>query len=294
MSDPRVLIKEAEALAKPVAWYNLSSKMKGSQEDNYDMAGQKYREAANAYRLQHQYKEAGDTFLFLATFYETKMRDMENEAANMRVEAFNTWRKTHPELAAGALRQVIDHFKKTNLRRASKFSEDLAKLYEIELGDNERALAEYETAAMGYQNDNADALANKNFLKAADLSALAGDYYKAIGYYVEVAKQSISNNLMRYSVKEYLFKAGICHLATNDTLGATNAFTEYAALDNNFAIAREHKLLVDLAEAANEGNDEAFSEALYLFDQMSKLDDWKTAILRRIKENIQNKQEDFS
>ena len=59
-------------------------------------------------------------------------------------------------------------------------------------------------------------LANKLFLKVADLAAIAADYYKAIENYEKVAKSSVSNNLMKWSVKDYFLKAGICHLATNE------------------------------------------------------------------------------
>lgn len=58
-------------------------------------------------------------------------------------------------------------------------------------------------------------LANKLYLKVADLAALEEDYYKSIENYEKVAKSSVSNNLMKWSVKDYLLKAGICHLATN-------------------------------------------------------------------------------
>lgn len=58
-------------------------------------------------------------------------------------------------------------------------------------------------------------LANKLYLKVADLAALDADYYKAIQNYEKVAKASLNNNLMKWSVKEYYLKAGICHLATN-------------------------------------------------------------------------------
>jgi hypothetical protein len=58
-------------------------------------------------------------------------------------------------------------------------------------------------------------LANKHYLKVADLAAVEGDYYKSIGHYEKIAKSSINNNLMKWSVKDYLLKAGICHLATN-------------------------------------------------------------------------------
>lgn len=57
-------------------------------------------------------------------------------------------------------------------------------------------------------------LANKHFLKVADLSALDNDYYKAITNYERIGRSSINNNLMKWSVKDYLLKAGICHLAT--------------------------------------------------------------------------------
>ena len=58
-------------------------------------------------------------------------------------------------------------------------------------------------------------LANKAYLKVADLAALEGDYYKAIENYEKVARSSVSNNLMKWSVKDYFLKAGICLLANN-------------------------------------------------------------------------------
>ena len=58
-------------------------------------------------------------------------------------------------------------------------------------------------------------LSNKLYLKVADLAALEGDYYKAIENYEKVAKSAVNSNLMKWSVKDYFLKAGICHLATN-------------------------------------------------------------------------------
>lgn len=56
-------------------------------------------------------------------------------------------------------------------------------------------------------------LSNKLFLKVADLAALQSEYHRAIENYEKVAKSSINNNLMKWSVKEYFLKAGICHMA---------------------------------------------------------------------------------
>lgn len=92
---------------------------------------------------------------------------------------------------------------------------------------------------------------------------------------------------MRYSVKEYLLKAGICHLATEDMIAANRALEKYRDMDPTFASQREHQLLVDLIRAIEEGDPEQYADKLYAFDQMSKLDKWKTALFLRIKGNIE-------
>lgn len=74
----------------------------------------------------------------------------------------------------------------------------------------------------------------------------------------------------------------------------SRAMESYRDLDPSFASTREHQLLLDLSEAVENGDQEAFADKLYMFDQMSKLDKWKTTILLRVKEAIEEKGEDFS
>ena len=73
------------------------------------------------------------------------------------------------------------------------------------------------------------------------------DYYKAIELYEKVAKVSIQNNLMRWSVKEYLLKAGICHLCTGDQVGVNQALERYREIDPSFTQQREYQLLAGLS-----------------------------------------------
>lgn len=68
----------------------------------------------------------------------------------------------------------------------------------------------------------------------------------------------------------------------------------YHDLDHTFASTREAMLLNDLAEAVEGGDQELFSEKLFQFDQLSKLDKWKTTLLLRVKGNIEKQEEDFS
>lgn len=128
----------------------------------------------------------------------------------------------------------------------------------------------------------------------ADLAAIEGDYYKAIEQYEKVASASVGNNLMRYSVKDYFLKAGICHLATGDMVATGRALEKYRDMDPTFPSTREHQLLVDLSGALEAGDQDAFTDNLFQYDQMSKLDKWKTTLLLRVKEGIQEAGEDFS
>lgn len=63
------------------------------------------------------------------------------------------YRKDDPEAAARCLDKAIAHYcSKGNFRRAATHKQNLAELYEIELGDNARAGAAYEEAAGWYES----------------------------------------------------------------------------------------------------------------------------------------------
>ena len=193
------------------------------------------------------------------------------------------------------LQTAIAHYtSKGNFRRAATHQQNLAEAYEIELGDQQKALQAYNTAAEWYESDNAEALANKLFLKVADLAALEGDYQTAIAKFEAVAKSSLNNNLMKWSVKDYFLKGGICHLASQDLVATTRSLDMYRDLDPSFGGTREHMLLTDLVAAVQEGDQEAFADKLFQYDQLSKLDKWKTTLLLRVKGAIEKDEEDFS
>ena len=201
-----------------------------------------------------------------------------DDAANTDQEAYKAYRKISPQDSARVLSRAIDHYlTKGNFRRAATQKQNLAELYE-EIQDLKAARAAYEEAARWYEDDNAGALANKLTLKAGDLAALQGDYIPAIQHFEHVAKVSVSNNLMRFSVKDYLLRAGVCHLA-HDVIGAKRALESYRELDPGFQQTREHQLLVDSIEAIEAGDSEVFSEKVFRYDQLSPLNPWYTSML---------------
>ncbi|KAL5375478.1 hypothetical protein DPSP01_011176 [Paraphaeosphaeria sporulosa] len=315
--DPRALLRQAEqSLSKAGGGFSFF----GGRQEKYEAAADQFIAAANAFRMQKMGKEAGEAFEKAAQVQKQNLNEPDDEA-NTLTEAFKAYRKDDPEAAARCLDRAIAHYcSKGNFRRAATHKQNLGELFEVELGDNARAAAAYEEAAGWYESDNAEvnnpsplmtlfpapqsisniniskqALSNKLWLKTADLVALEGkDYYHAISLYEKVAKSSINNNLMRWSVKEYLLKAGICQLCTGDEVGAATAFERYRELDPSFTQQREHQLLVDLLQAVKDGDQEVFADKLFQYDQLSKLDKWKTTLLLRIKSAVESKEEDFS
>ncbi|KAJ5826212.1 Tetratricopeptide-like helical [Penicillium riverlandense] len=291
MTDPRVLLQKADkALSGASGGFSLF----GGRTEKYENAADLYTQAANAFRVQKLNKEAGQAFEKAASIQAQNLNEPD-DAANSNQEAFKVYRKIEPLEAARVLSAAIQHYVlRGNLRRAATQQQHLAEVYEVELGDMKKALEAYEQAADWFESDNAEALANKHYLKVADLAALEGDYYKSINHFERVAKASVGNNLMRWSVKDYFLKAGICHLATKDLVESGRALESYRELDPTFASTREHQLLADLLEAVEKNDQESFSEKLYLFDRMSTLDQWKTTMLLRVKDNIEEAEEDFS
>ncbi|KAI9724219.1 MAG: vesicular-fusion protein S17 [Chrysothrix sp. TS-e1954] len=288
--DPRSLLQQAQK-AESAASGGFS--LFGGKADKQEKAADLYVQTANAFRLQKSSLEAGQAFQKAASL-QLALNEPD-DAANTYQEAFKVLRKDDPETAATVLQKAINHYtSKGNFRRAATQQQNLAELYENEVGDQKRALEAYETAASWFESDNATALANKLFLKVGDIAGEVGEYGKSAAEFEKVARESINNNLMRWSVKEYLLKAGIVHLASGDMVAVKRALESYVELDNSFAQQREYLLLTNLVEAVDASDQEAFSDHLYQYDRMSKLDKWKTGLLLKVKESIEQQGEDFS
>jgi alpha-soluble NSF attachment protein len=102
-------------------------------------------------------KEAGLAFEKAASI-QTQNLNEPDDAANSLQEAFKVYRKEFPEDAARTLSSAIQHYVlKGNFRRAATQQQYLAEVYEVELGDQKKALEAYERAAEWFDSDNAEA-----------------------------------------------------------------------------------------------------------------------------------------
>lgn len=241
-------------------------------------------------------QRAGQAFRRAADIYRKHLEGGAIDAATQEHEAFKCFRKDSPQEAADALNSAIKFYSRQNPRRAATHLETLAKFYEEDVKDQRKAMEAYGEAAEKFEYDNAGSLANKNKIKHAEyLALLDANYFQASKEFEDVAEAYNNLGTMKYSVPEVLLKAGICQLATGDMVGARKKFEEkYPEISsaNPFPQARESKFLNDLVQAVENGDPEAsvftmnaqnialtgfrFSMSCFQWDQMSKLDTWKT------------------
>ncbi|KAB8346110.1 hypothetical protein FH972_023158 [Carpinus fangiana] len=286
--DPRALLQQADKAASGASG---GFSFFGGRTEKYERAAELYTQAANSFRLQKQGKEAGLAFERAAAIQINNLQEPD-DAANTYQEAFKSYKATDPEDAIRVLQLAVTHYTlKGNFRRAATQQQNVAECLEAIIGDNKRAIDAYEKVG---ECLTCDSLANKAFLKLADLSAEEGNYQRSIENYEKVARSSLNSNLMKWSVKEYFLKAGICHLTSGDMVATKRAIEQYTEMDPTFASTRECKLLNDLVESVEQGDQETFSDQLFQYDQMSKLDKWKTKLLLKVKDNIESQGEDFS
>ncbi|KAI9021021.1 soluble NSF attachment protein [Phycomyces nitens] len=163
----------------------------------------------------------------------------------------------------------------------------MAEIYESDIVDLERAMEHWEEAAQMYIADDSQAMVNKCLLKVAHFAAQLEQYKSAIDKFETVATASIDNPLTKWSLKEYFLKAGLCHFCIGDIVSSQQALEKYCNLDVTFESTREYQFLQGILECIEEDDTQLFTQKVYEFDQMTKLDNWKTSILLKIKKSIE-------
>jgi len=262
-------------------------KLKGwfqSAQARYEGAADLFIKGANQYKMAKKWDEAASAFMKAA---ECQMRlQSKHEAASNYINAANCYKKSNVPEAANCLRTAVELFTdEGRFSIAAKHQKEIAELYEAEL-DFEHAIESYQVAADYFEGEGSSSAANACLLKVAQFSAQLEKYEKAIEIFEKVAKQSLESNLLKWSVKEYFLKAGLCHLASGDVVSAKRALERYQEMDVTFGSQRECKFLQDIVAAVENFDVEAFTAAVVEYDSISKLDQWKTTLLLRIKTSI--------
>ncbi|CAH3128937.1 unnamed protein product [Pocillopora meandrina] len=247
-------------------------------------ATEMYISAGNMFKMAQKWSAAGKAFMEAAKL-QINLQS-KHEAGQRYVDAGNCFKKTDVEEAVRAFEMAINIY--TDMGRftmAAKHHITVAEMYESNAVDLEKAIFHYEQAAQYYRGEESTSSANKCLLKVATFSAQTEEYGKAIEIYEQVAADAIESSLLKYSAKEYFFKAALCQMCI-DVVEAQRAVGKYCNMYPAFEDTRECKLLKNLLVAQEEQNAESFTEAVKEYDSISRIDQWLTTMLLRIKKGM--------
>nr|XP_002119495.1 alpha-soluble NSF attachment protein-like [Ciona intestinalis] len=284
------ILAEAEKLSKSGTGF-FSQLFGGSMK--LEDACDKYVKAGNLFKMGKKWSEAGAAFRKSADIRE-KLANKHESASNL-VDAAGCYKKSEPEQAITCLARAIDIF--TDMGRftiAAKHHMSIAELYEADALNIEKAIAHYEKAADYYDGEDSKSSANKCWLKVAAYAAQLQQYTKAIELYERVALTSIESPLLKYAAKEYMFKATLCQFCLGCSgVDARQAIEKYEEWMPAFEDSRECKLVKKLIEAYENNSADGFAEAIAEYDKVTRIDEWLTTILLRIKKTIAGGDEDI-
>ncbi|KAK4537118.1 hypothetical protein CDCA_CDCA11G3143 [Cyanidium caldarium] len=277
-----------------------------SASAKYEEAADYFQRAGNHFKLAKRWKLAGEAYRRTADCL-LKLKDHEHEAASAYVDAANCLKKSDADPAAAitALESAIAiHTERGRFGMAARLAKEVAEIHEVLTQDEtpdsnstarSLAVAEaYQRAADLYLGEEARSHANSCLLKVAQYYALAGDYAHAIDTFEQVARQSLESSLLRYHAKDSLQRAALCHLCASDEVGAERALNQYAQWDASFGGSREQRFVSEVMAAVASGDVDAFTQVVFDYDAVSKLDPWKTSVLLRIKNQMRHAEEDVT
>ncbi|KAK6929534.1 hypothetical protein RJ641_005739 [Dillenia turbinata] len=254
----------------------------------YEDAADLYDKAANCFKLAKSWDQAGSTYVKLAGCH-LKL-DSKHEAAQAYADAAHCYKKTTIKDAISCLGESVNLFLDIGrLNMAARYFKEIAELYEQEQ-NFDQAIIYYEKSAELFQGEEVTTSANQCMQKVAQFAAQLEQYPKAIEIFENLARQSLTSNLLKYGVKGHLLNAGICQLCRGDIVAITNSLERYQDLDPTFSGTREYKFLADLAAAIDEEDVAKFTDVVKEFDSMTQLDAWKTTLLLRVKESLKAKE----
>ncbi|KAL1455245.1 hypothetical protein WDU94_009354 [Cyamophila willieti] len=243
-----------------------------------------YTRAGNLFKMAKKWSSAGQAFVEAANLHLKS--GTKHEAASNLLDAANCFKKTdNIEAIECYSKAIVIYTDMGRFTMAAKHHQNIAEIYETDCVDQEKAVEHYEQAATYFKGEESNSSANKCLLKVAHHAALLQNHDKAIEIYEQVGASSLESSLLKYSAKEYFFRAALCHLCI-DVINAHNAIDRYKNIYPAFQDAREFKLLRTLIEHIEEQNVDGFTEAVKDYDSISRLDQWYTTILLRIKKQV--------
>jgi len=176
-------------------------------------------------------------------------------------------------------------------QQAAKIHQEIASIEEKNL-NVKGAIKSYTDAADCFHAEGSVPSENQALLKVAELSATEEDYQRAIMVYEKVAAAALESTLLKYSCKDYFFKAAVCQLVLCAKQGDMKMLEEkldrYKDQHPAFDGDRSCKLIEACMKAFDDDDVDGFTEQVFAYDKIYKLDNWTASLLLIVKKIIKN------
>jgi len=274
------LMKQAEGKLQG----GFMSKLFGGPK--YDEAQDVFQQAANQFKLAKEWDQAAEAFDRCA--YCALKAGSQNDESNFYTEAGNVLKKISTQRAVERYEKaIVLHGNAGKFQQAGKLLMTIAELYEAESLQTTQVKDYYKRAAEMFELDeHGKSNLTKCNLKVAEFAARDGELQEAIRIFETEGEKALGNNLLQFNAKDRFLNAGILHLAEGDSVSVNLALEKYRSLDPRFASSREGELISNLALAFEGGDVDMFTDKLFEYDSVTKLDAWKTDFLVKAKDHM--------
>lgn len=215
-----------------------------------------------------------------------------HECGTMFKEAGDCFKEVNPQEAVNAWREAIEIFSENGRwNQCGTMMKNIAEIYERgdmsdEGGSSEDALQCYEQAEQFFKNDNRTQNANQCAEKIAMIAASNDNFIVAASKFEDLARGCMEKKLTAFNAKNYFVKVMVCYLAAEDTVAARSKLEDFMALDYTFDGTREHRFIVQILDAVDNFDAQAFAMAAKEFNSIKKIDPWMTSMLLKSKRLI--------
>ncbi len=207
--DPKAvaLIQEADKKLSKSGFFSMLS-----GGNKYEEGRELLQKAAAQFKISKQWQEAGDAYARSAEIADKQLKDV-HEACTDYVNAAKAYKNVSGELSIRYLQRAVDlHMENNKFSQAARLWKEMAEMQEKEMNYDAAGHC-YEKAADCFQAEDSRVNAASCMIKVADLALEQEKFARAIEIYDKVSNDSLDNTAARWSIKDYLFKALICHLA---------------------------------------------------------------------------------
>lgn len=270
----------------------LDSGLVVSRVVKYTAASVLSERAAQVYLRRARWRQASDAFV-MAADAELQLGDRGAQAAAAFLEAAgDALSKVDPYASVSHYRRAINILSAPPISRSASAAGVAVKAAELleRNGAQEEAAAAYGVAAEHYLSSGRATLhlapGARCLYEAGQLYATCGDFEKAHRFFDRAALFARDDNLLKNRSPDLLLDAGLAILAAGD-LPAVQAYCEQGATeDAAFAVGRERRFLLDVADCATHWDNDTFMDHVWNFDYVRALRPFELALLKHVCEII--------